>query len=186
MNERNFEESGEDMRENTQRNAQKEMQIEGIDELDNRILEVIRENARLTFSEIGEQVGISRVSVKKRMEAMEKTGIIQGYETRINPRNVPGGIQFFLDIEAVPECYEEVTEELAKCSMIRQIYSVSGECRIHAIGFASNSKNLEYFANNLFRKAKGVRRMGCHTVLSTIKDTDGGIVYDQNRRSGNL
>ena len=41
------------------------MYIEGLDELDNKIIEVVKENARLTYSEIGEKVGVSRISVKK-------------------------------------------------------------------------------------------------------------------------
>ena len=44
------------------------MYIEGLDELDNKIIEVVKENARLTYSEIGEKVEVSRISVKKRME----------------------------------------------------------------------------------------------------------------------
>ena len=31
------------------------MYIEGLDELDNKIIEVVKENARLTYSEIGEK-----------------------------------------------------------------------------------------------------------------------------------
>lgn len=61
------------------------MNIEGLDALDNKILEVLNENARATFSEIGELVGLSRVAVKNRMEIMEKNGIIQGYKAIINP-----------------------------------------------------------------------------------------------------
>jgi len=59
------------------------MHIEGLDETDNRILDVIEKNARLTYKEIGDRVGISRVSVKARMQAMEEKGIIRGYETVI-------------------------------------------------------------------------------------------------------
>ena len=38
-----------------------------MDKLDQRILELIKDNARLSYSEIGKSVGISRVAVKKRM-----------------------------------------------------------------------------------------------------------------------
>ena len=51
------------------------MYIEGLDELDNRIIEIVKENARLTYSEIGEKVGVSRISVRKRMEALEEKEI---------------------------------------------------------------------------------------------------------------
>ena len=80
------------------------MQIEGLDETDNKILEIIKDNARLTYKEIGEQVGISRVSVKTRMDALQEKGIIKGFQTLIDPTKVPEGTRFFLDIECVPDC----------------------------------------------------------------------------------
>ena len=48
------------------------MSIEGLDKLDNAILDSIRENARMSYSDIGEKVGLSRVAVKNRLDAMEK------------------------------------------------------------------------------------------------------------------
>ena len=162
------------------------MQIEGIDQIDNRILEIIKENARLTYKQIGQMTGISRVSVKTRMENMQKKGIIKGYQTVIDPTRASDGIRFFLDIECVPEHYEEIVEFLASSKMIRQIYSVSGECRIHAAGFALNTKNLEYFANSIFRNARGVRRISCHNVLSTLMDVDGGVEYERYQKQEHL
>ena len=153
------------------------MQIEGLDEIDNKILEIIKDNARLTYKEIGEQTGISRVSVKTRMDQLQEKGIIRGFQTLIDPTKVPEGIQFFLDIECVPEYFEEIAACLASGRMIRQIYSVTGECRIHAVGFAPNSRSLEHFANTIYRGQRGVRRMSCHAVLSTLMDVDGGVEY---------
>ena len=43
------------------------MNIEGLDKLDNAILETIKDNARMSYSDIGEKVGLSRVAVKNRM-----------------------------------------------------------------------------------------------------------------------
>ena len=70
-----------------------------------------------------------------------------------------------------------VVEYLASSKMIRQIYGVSGECRLHATGFASNTKNLQNFANTIYRSQHGVRRITCHTVLSVLMDVDGGVEY---------
>ena len=59
------------------------MQIEGIDEIDNKILEIIKDNARLTYKEIGDIVGISRVSVKNRMGAMQEKGVIKVFSVKL-------------------------------------------------------------------------------------------------------
>ena len=86
------------------------MYIEGLDVLDNMILNVIKENARMSYSEIGEKVGVSRVSVKKRMEAMEEKGIIEGYKTVFKINKAPEGISFIVDVEAFPEEFQNVWE----------------------------------------------------------------------------
>ena len=153
------------------------MNVDGLDRVDEQILGLLRENARLTFSEIGEKVGVSRVSVKKRMEAMEKNGVIRGYHAEVDPTMVPEGIRFFLDVETDPEHYEDILEQLAAEKAIRQIYGVTGECCLHAVGFSPNKKQVNYFANSLYRSAKGIRRIGWHTILTAYKDVDGGIDY---------
>ena len=68
------------------------MNIEGLDKLDHAILETIRENARMSYSDIGDRVGLSRVAVKNRMEAMEKAGVIKGYQTIIDETKTPEGL----------------------------------------------------------------------------------------------
>ena len=48
------------------------MNIEGLDKKDHDILSVIKDHARMSYSDIGEKVGLSRVAVRNRMEVMEK------------------------------------------------------------------------------------------------------------------
>ena len=51
------------------------MFLEGLDELDQKILERLIKNARMSYSQIGQEIGISRVAVKMRVQALEKRGI---------------------------------------------------------------------------------------------------------------
>ena len=50
------------------------MQIEGLAEKDNRILELLKDHARMSWSELGNAVGLSRVAVKTRVEKLEENG----------------------------------------------------------------------------------------------------------------
>ncbi len=105
------------------------MQIDGLDELDNKILSVIEKNARLSYSDIGKLVGLSRVSVKNRMDILQEKGIIEGYVTVINPTNLPEGRRFFLDVITEPDKFDEVVNNFAKYEM----YYYSG-CSVHNKG----------------------------------------------------
>lgn len=61
------------------------MYLKGLDELDRKIVALLTENARMSYSDIGEAVGVSRVAVRARIDALEKRGVIEGYTTIINP-----------------------------------------------------------------------------------------------------
>lgn len=155
------------------------MYIEGLDEMDNKILKELKDNARATYSEIGEAVGLSRVAVKNRIEVLEKKGIIQGYKTVINPTKVLQGISFTIDVEAEPSLYQTVVDALVADKYLRQVYTTTGACRLHAVGFAPNATALESHVNSLFLSTKGIRKLHWNLLLTTIKDVEGEKNYER-------
>lgn len=52
------------------------MHINGIDEKDNEIINLLLKDARMSYSDIGEEIGLSRTAVKNRVANLEKNGII--------------------------------------------------------------------------------------------------------------
>ena len=44
------------------------MYLNGLDELDQKIIQLLIENARISYSDIGKETGISRVAVKARIQ----------------------------------------------------------------------------------------------------------------------
>lgn len=157
------------------------MNIEGLDKLDYAILDVIKDHARMSYSEIGERVGISRVAVKNRMDALEKNKIIRGYKTIVDETNTPEGVSFVLDMEVYPEKYQEVADVLIQDKFLRKVYTTTGDCRIHCLGFAPNHRTLESHVNHLYRITKGIKKWSWHMLLSTLKDVDGGV-DDEGRK----
>jgi DNA-binding Lrp family transcriptional regulator len=55
------------------------------DELDQRIVVVLVENARATYSEIGERVGLSAPAVKRRVDRLRAAGAITGFSATVDP-----------------------------------------------------------------------------------------------------
>ena len=85
------------------------MFLDGLDELDQRIVRLLIENARMSYSDIGKAVGISRVAVKARVQALERRGVIEEYTTVINPQRISGAVSCYFEIETLPETLAEVT-----------------------------------------------------------------------------
>ena len=153
------------------------MHIDGIDETDNQIIDILMENARLSYSEIGARVGLSRVAVKNRMDNLEKKGIIHGYTVLVDPTAIPEGRRFFMDIITEPELFEVVVDNIARYDIIRKVYAVTGESRFRAEGFASSNMRYEMFLKGVKRHMEGIRSITVQDVQYTIKDIDGGVEY---------
>ncbi len=153
------------------------MHIEGLDELDNRILALIKDNARLSYSEIGEKVGVSRVCVKNRMAALEQKGVIRGYQTIIDSvAAADEGVRFFLDAEVWHDHFDDALTVLSAEKSIRKVYITTGDDHVHAVGITTNHANLRAMVNRLYSE-KFFKKISCQTILSTVKDVDGGVDY---------
>ena len=85
------------------------MYLDGLDKLDQKIIQLLIENARISYSDIGEEIEISRVAVKARIQALEKKGVIEEYTTIINPQKISGAVSCYFEIETKPEHLPQVT-----------------------------------------------------------------------------
>lgn len=157
------------------------MHINGIDETDNKILELLTENARYSYSEIAEKVGISRVAIKNRITEMEEIGLIQGYQVKLEPKKVITAVEFIITVYTRPDHFEYITGILGRSEYIIKLHAVTGDCKLIAYGIAPNTKEMDMFYNKLRRILTDVKFLSFDVVTSTYKDVDGGIEYEGRR-----
>jgi DNA-binding Lrp family transcriptional regulator len=55
------------------------------DEMDERIVAALVDNARATYAEVGASVGLSAPAVKRRVDRLRASGAISGFSARVNP-----------------------------------------------------------------------------------------------------
>lgn len=149
------------------------MFLDGLDELDQKIVTLLIRNARMSYSEIGQQVGISRVAVKMRVQALEQKGIIEEYTTIVNPRRISGAVSCYFEIETKPDTLMKVAEILEKNNTVTQIYRVTGKSRLHVHAVASSNEEMEKLIYDTVDRLPGVVECTCNTILSRIKDIKG-------------
>lgn len=153
-----------------------------LDAKDTDILRAIKDHARMSFTDIGEKVGLSRVAVKNRMEQMEKCGVITGYKTEMNFRPAQSGVHFIITIETTPDYFEEVAERLSYEPRIKQIYSLTGPSTLFAMGFAMNAEDAGHFVRVLTKNMRGMVKVDWSILASTIKDVSKGVDYVRIKR----
>ena len=149
------------------------MFLDGLDDLDQKIIRCLIQDARMPYSEIGQQVGISRVAVKMRVQALEKKGIIEEYTTIINPQKISGAISCYFEIETVPDTLEEVISILEKNDTVTQIYRVTGKSRLHVHAVSPSQEELEQLLHGTMDHLPGVLECSTNIILSRVKDIKG-------------
>lgn len=149
------------------------MFLEGLDALDQKIVELLIENARMSYSDIGQRVGLSRVAVKMRVQALEKRGVIEEYTTIINPQRIGGAVSCYFEIETAPQALAEVTEILRTCDTVTQIYRVTGKNKLHVHAVAASADEMEALMRGVIDTLPGVEDISCNIILSRIKDIKG-------------
>ena len=149
------------------------MFLGGLNELDQKIVRLLIQNARMSYSEIGQLVGISRVAVKMRIQSLEKRGVIEEYTAIINPQKISGAVSCYFEIETKPESFAQVTEILRKNETITQIYRVTGKNKLHVNAVAESGEELEQLMEEVIDPLPGVISSSCNMILSRIKDIKG-------------
>ena len=145
------------------------MHINGLDEIDNQIINLLIADARLTYSEIGEKVGISRVAVKKRVAALEEQGIIKGYHADVNPMEAPKMMTFVAVIKTRADSYDLISDALEQESCVVTLCKMSGDNILHAICVADSMADMNNFAWRVRNKYEGLLSFSAQMVWEIKK-----------------
>ena len=149
------------------------MYLDGLDELDQKIVRLLIENARVSYSDLGDKIGLSRVAVKARIQALEQRGIIEEYTTVINPQKISGAVSCYFEIETTPGSLSEVIDILNRNDTVTQIYRVTGRDKLHVHAVAASGEEMETFLHAVIDTLPGVVSCSCNIILSRIKDIKG-------------
>ena len=149
------------------------MFLEGLDALDQKIVSLLIENARMSYSDIAQQVGVSRVAVKMRVQALEQRGVIEQYTAIVNPQKLSGAVSCYFELETAPGMLAGVAEALCANDTITQVYRVTGNNKLHVHAVAASAEEMEALIRDVIDPLPGVTACCCNTILSRMKDVKG-------------
>lgn len=98
-----------------------------MDDTDRAIVELLRTDARMPVSDIARRVGLSAAPVARRIERMEKTGVIQGYVAVVND-GATGELDAFTEIRLHGGIDTRELEEIARqVPEVQQYFTIAGD-----------------------------------------------------------
>lgn len=120
-----------------------------LDEVDWMLLQALQENARLSFRELGQRVGLSAPAVIERVRKMENAGILVGYHAEIDLAKVGLPIIAFIRMSTPRERSGHVGLQLQAIPEILECHRVAGEDSFLMKVGVSSMKHLEKLIDHL-------------------------------------
>lgn len=95
-----------------------------LDSYDRKIIALLQENARLSWSEIGRQIHLTSPAVAERVKRLEEAGVIMGFTTRINLRAL--GYSFEAMIQITVESHDALDRWAAAHPEVLAVHATTG------------------------------------------------------------
>ncbi len=141
-----------------------------LDRIDRRIVALLQEHAKRTFGQIGADVGLSATAVKRRVDRLERDGVIVGYGARVDPHMLGEGLEALIEIYCSDRTAPaDVGRSLRAVDQIVSAFTVSGEADALIRVRVENIPELEKLVEKL-RRDPNIVRTRTLIVLSTLVD----------------
>lgn len=139
-----------------------------IDALDQQIIALLVHDARMSFREIGDRVGLSAPAVKRRVDRLVADGVISGFSARLNPAALGWHAQAWVSVtyagNVTPDTIRGILDPIPQ---VVAAYTVSGDADVLVQLRAADMADLERSLEKL-RATGAVARTESTIVLSTL------------------
>ena len=103
------------------------METPVIDAIDHAILDELRSNARLSWRELGERVGLGPTATADRVRRLEQLGVLRGYHAEVDLSALGMGLRAITELRLTPEAsYDEFEERLRAAPEVLGAFHVTG------------------------------------------------------------
>jgi DNA-binding Lrp family transcriptional regulator len=139
-----------------------------MDVVDQRIVALLRENARRSFKDIGDAVHLTAPAVKRRVDRLEREGVILGYTAVIDPRALGWHAEAFVDLFCEGNMPGEAIKRAVEGEAgVVSAHTVAGEASALLHVMAEDTQDLESALERI-RATDGISRTVTEVVLSTL------------------
>ncbi len=128
-----------------------------VDEVDQKILAYLVENARIPFLEIARACGISGAAIHQRVKKMEEAGIIEGSRMNIKPKALGYGVCAFVGIQfSSANQYQGVVDSLRVIQEVVECHFTTGEFALLCKIYCRDNEHLMEVLVNTIQNIPGV------------------------------
>ncbi len=135
------------------------------DDIDLRIIEAIKDNARISYKNLSETVNLSVPSIYERIKKLEDRKVVRGYHTAIDFCKIGYPIHVFVLLHD-DRCRDGVPQILNNMESIFQFWMVSGEYDYLLEIYLSTNEELDDLLDELYK----IGRTHTMLILNKLKE----------------
>lgn len=130
-----------------------------IDALDEKILKLITQNARIPFLEVARECGVSGAAIHQRVQRLFNIGVVQGSEFIVNPTKLGYNTCAYMGIYLDKAKYHrQVVEALRSIPEIVECHYTTGQYAIFIKIQTKNNVHLKQIIDNELQEIEGIAR----------------------------
>jgi Lrp/AsnC family leucine-responsive transcriptional regulator len=102
--------------------------VNTVEDVDRRIVELLSEDGRISYTDLGKALGMSTSAVHQRVRRLEQRGIVTGYTAKVDHRALGRELTAFMSVTPLdPAAPDDIPERLQGISDIEECHSVAGD-----------------------------------------------------------
>lgn len=146
-----------------------------MDDVDRNILKYLRENARISATDLSKKVNLSVAAVAERIRKMETGGIIGQYTLLLNQHMLGNDVSALMEVSLEhPKYYEDFTRQIGRLEEVEACYYVTGDYDFMLKINTRSSVTLEKIHRTI-KSIKGVSGTKTFFVLKEVKNVPAPI-----------
>ncbi|MDH7513364.1 MAG: Lrp/AsnC family transcriptional regulator [Clostridiales bacterium] len=140
-----------------------------IDELEEKIIRSMNQNARKSLREIAKEVGTSATAVINKVKKLETAGVIKGYIPLVSAEHFGFDLIAIIALRISKGKLLETQEKISQDRRVTAVYDITGEWDSLVIGRFRGRDDLNNFIKGIL-SLPYVDRTVTHIVLNVVKD----------------
>ncbi|WMJ72906.1 Lrp/AsnC family transcriptional regulator [Cytophagaceae bacterium ABcell3] len=145
-----------------------------LDAIDRLILEKLQQNAKITNSQLAQEIGLSPAPTLERVRKLENSGIIRSYHAELDPEKIGLGVTIFLQVSLSGHKKNQIMSFIEKIKVIQEVI----ECH-HITGTGDFllkviTRDMASYQSLILDKLVDIEEIGnmqSMVALSTFKDS---------------
>jgi Lrp/AsnC family leucine-responsive transcriptional regulator len=136
-----------------------------LDSIDRKIIDLLQQNSRASFVEIGKQIPLSASSVRERVQKLEEFEIIKGYSLKLDHAKMGYGLEVFIMIKLFSGKLKSFMGVIDSFPEIKRATRITGSHNIHMKVVLKDQLHLQQFIDKLINYGEPTT----HLILSELK-----------------